>query len=169
MTAPLRAAGRATTPRSGVEDPRVADLEARKEAKYREIRDAELDHAQGKLSEEDWARRTPSCAREAIEILTQLDAARRPARNPPAGTRAARLPRRGNVLSESVQVVIAIILIFLVLLHSRRRTRASPAPSASARRGSSLGGGSLVERNLDRWTIFFAILFVLNTIVLLKI
>ncbi len=30
-------------------------------------------------------------------------------------------------------------------------------------------GGSLMERNLDRWTIFFAILFVANTIVLLKL
>jgi MFS family permease len=34
---------------------------------------------------------------------------------------------------------------------------------------SAFGGGSLVERNLDRWTIFFAILFVVNTLVLLKI
>ena len=35
--------------------------------------------------------------------------------------------------------------------------------------GSSFGGGSLVERNLDRWTVFFAVLFVVNTLVLLKI
>ena len=33
--------------------------------------------------------------------------------------------------------------------------------------GSS--GGSLMERNLDRWTILFAVLFVANTIALLKI
>jgi preprotein translocase subunit SecG len=32
-----------------------------------------------------------------------------------------------------------------------------------------LGGGSLVERNLNRWTIVFSILFALNTIVLIKI
>jgi preprotein translocase subunit SecG len=32
-----------------------------------------------------------------------------------------------------------------------------------------LGGGSLVERNLNRWTIGFAVLFVINTIVLIKI
>jgi len=31
-----------------------------------------------------------------------------------------------------------------------------------------LGGGSMVERNLNRWTIFFAILFFVNAIVLLK-
>ena len=67
-----------------------------------------------------------------------------------------------------VQVLISVVLIFLVLLHSGKdaglsgRVRDRPA-------GSSFGGGSLVERNLDRWTIFFAILFVVNTIVLLKI
>ena len=35
--------------------------------------------------------------------------------------------------------------------------------------GSSFGGGSLVERNLNRWTVFFALLFVANVIALLKI
>jgi hypothetical protein len=57
------------------EDSHVADLQARKEAKYREIRDAELDHAQGKLSDADWARADAQLRREAIEILKQLDAA----------------------------------------------------------------------------------------------
>ena len=55
------------------EDPRRAELEARKEAKYREIRDAELDRAQGKLSEADWARIDAELRREAIEILRELD------------------------------------------------------------------------------------------------
>jgi len=55
------------------EDPRVADLEARKEAKYREIRDAELDHAAGKLSEEDFRRIDGELRREAIELLRELD------------------------------------------------------------------------------------------------
>jgi hypothetical protein len=54
-------------------DPRVADLEARKEAKYREIRDAELDHAAGKLSEEDFRRIDGELRREAIELLRELD------------------------------------------------------------------------------------------------
>jgi preprotein translocase subunit SecG len=35
--------------------------------------------------------------------------------------------------------------------------------------GSGSGGGSMVEKNLDRATIFFAILFVVNTLVILKI
>jgi preprotein translocase subunit SecG len=30
-------------------------------------------------------------------------------------------------------------------------------------------GGSLMERNLDRWTVFFAVLFAANTIALLKL
>ena len=58
------------------EDPRVAELEARKEAKYREIRDAELDRAAGKLSDEDWRRQDAELRAEAIEILKQLDAVR---------------------------------------------------------------------------------------------
>jgi hypothetical protein len=58
------------------EDPRVAELESRKEAKYREIRDTELDHAAGKLSEEDFRRQDAELRREAVEILKQLDDAR---------------------------------------------------------------------------------------------
>lgn len=67
-----------------------------------------------------------------------------------------------------VQVLISVILIFLVLLHSGKDTGLSGAFGIGSG-GSAFGGGSLVERNLDRWTVFFAILFVVNTIVLLKI
>ena len=49
------------------------DLEAAKEAKYREIRDAELDFRTGKLSEEDWRAQDRALRAEAIEILRQLD------------------------------------------------------------------------------------------------
>jgi preprotein translocase subunit SecG len=69
-----------------------------------------------------------------------------------------------------VQVAISVILIFLVLLHrGGRDTGLSGAFGIGGAGSSPFGGGSLVERNLDRWTIFFSILFVLNTIVLLKI
>jgi preprotein translocase subunit SecG len=71
-------------------------------------------------------------------------------------------------LLSAVQVIIAVVLIFLVLLHSGKDAGLSGA-FGIGQTGSSFGGGSLVERNLDRWTIFFAILFVLNTLVLLKI
>jgi preprotein translocase subunit SecG len=66
-----------------------------------------------------------------------------------------------------VQVFIAIVLIFLVLLHSGKDAGMSGAFGVGVSGGST--GGSLMERNLDRWTIFFAIAFVANTIVLLKL
>jgi len=71
VTAPLRQGARTAT--GDDDDPRVADLEARKEAKYREIRDAELDREAGKLSKEDWRRQDAELRREAIEILRELD------------------------------------------------------------------------------------------------
>jgi cytochrome c-type biogenesis protein CcmF len=46
-----------------------SEADARKEAKYREIRDAELDHAVGKLSDEDFATVDAELRREALEIL----------------------------------------------------------------------------------------------------
>jgi preprotein translocase subunit SecG len=67
-----------------------------------------------------------------------------------------------------LQVLIAGIVIFLVLLHSGKDSGLSGAFGIGGG-GSSFGGGSMVERNLDRATIFFSILFVLNTFVLLKI
>jgi type II secretory pathway component PulM len=50
------------------------DLEAAKEAKYREIRDAELDYQTGKLSETDWRALDRSLRAEAVELLKRLDA-----------------------------------------------------------------------------------------------
>ena len=56
-----------------IEDPERAELEARKESKYREIREAELDREQGKLSQADWARADAELRREAIGILREID------------------------------------------------------------------------------------------------
>jgi preprotein translocase subunit SecG len=67
-----------------------------------------------------------------------------------------------------LQVIIAVVLIFLVLLHSGKDAGLSGAFGIGGG-GSSFGGGSMVERNLDRATVFFAVLFVLNTFLLLKI
>ena len=61
------------------EKPEVADatrrdaLEAAKEAKYREIRDAELDWRTGKLSDEDYRSQDRRLRAEAVEILRELD------------------------------------------------------------------------------------------------
>jgi hypothetical protein len=49
------------------------DLEAAKEAKYREIRDAELDFRTGKLSDEDWRALDRELRAEAMELLRRLD------------------------------------------------------------------------------------------------
>jgi hypothetical protein len=53
----------------------VAELEAAREAKYRELRDAELDHRTGKLSDEDYAELDAALRAEAIEILRGIDRA----------------------------------------------------------------------------------------------
>jgi preprotein translocase subunit SecG len=71
-------------------------------------------------------------------------------------------------LFSATQVVISIVLILLILLHSGKDAGLSGAFGVGTGAGP-FGGGSLVERNLDRWTIFFAILFVANVILLLKI
>jgi type II secretory pathway component PulM len=56
-----------------VKSSRLQELQAAKEAKYREIRDAELDREMGKLSQEDWRSVDRDLRGEAIEILRQLD------------------------------------------------------------------------------------------------
>ena len=66
-----------------------------------------------------------------------------------------------------LQVIVSVVLIFLVLMHSGKDAGLSGAFGVGSGAGP-LGGGSMVERNLNRWTIFFAVLFVVNTIVLLK-
>jgi hypothetical protein len=50
-----------------------AELEAARDAKYREIRDAELDYRVGKLSEEDWRALDRGLRAEAVAILRRLD------------------------------------------------------------------------------------------------
>jgi preprotein translocase subunit SecG len=67
-----------------------------------------------------------------------------------------------------VQVFLCVVLVFLVLMHSGKDSGLSGAFGVGTGTGP-LGGGSLVERNLNRWTIVFALLFVINTIVLIKV
>jgi hypothetical protein len=71
VSAPLR---RGATGRMEAEDElRRADLELARDAKYREIRDTELDYRTGKLSEADWRRLDRELRAEAIDILKRLD------------------------------------------------------------------------------------------------
>jgi preprotein translocase subunit SecG len=67
-----------------------------------------------------------------------------------------------------IQVIVAIVLIFLILLHSGKDAGLSGAFGIGSG-GSSIGGGSMVERNLDRATVFFAVIFAVNTVLLLKL
>jgi preprotein translocase subunit SecG len=67
-----------------------------------------------------------------------------------------------------IQVFFAVVLIFCILLHSGKDAGLSGAFGVGGG-GGGLGGGSMVERNLDRLTVAVAILFAVNTIVLLKI
>jgi preprotein translocase subunit SecG len=66
------------------------------------------------------------------------------------------------------QVFLSVVLIFLILMHSGKDSGLSGAFGVGSGAGP-FGGGSLVERNLNRWTIAFAIVFAVNTIVLLKL
>jgi preprotein translocase subunit SecG len=66
-----------------------------------------------------------------------------------------------------LQVIISVIVVLLVLMHSGKDSGLSGAFGVGSGTGP-LGGGSLVERNLNRWTIFFSVLFILNAIILLK-
>jgi preprotein translocase subunit SecG len=67
-----------------------------------------------------------------------------------------------------LQALLCVGVIFLVLMHSGKDTGLSGAFGVGTGAGP-FGGGSLVERNLNRWTIAFATLFVVNTFVLLQI
>ena len=66
------------------------------------------------------------------------------------------------------QVFLSVVLILLVLLHSGKDAGLSGAFGVGTG-GGPFGGGSLVERNLDRWTIAFAIAFVVNVIILVEL
>ena len=71
VSAPLRRRGSD----EGDENAERAELEAARDAKYREIRDAELDHLTGKLSDADWRAQDRGLRAEAMDILRRLDEA----------------------------------------------------------------------------------------------
>ena len=70
-----------------------------------------------------------------------------------------------NTVLSVLQVPVAVGVIFLVLLHSGKDAGMSGAFGVGVAGGTS--GGSLMEKNLDRWTIIFAVVFVLNTMAIL--
>jgi hypothetical protein len=74
ISAPLRSVRRQDETVAGAAE--VAELEAARDAKYREIRDAELDVRTGKLSDPDYEAVDSSLRAEAVDILHRLDEAR---------------------------------------------------------------------------------------------
>jgi preprotein translocase subunit SecG len=73
-----------------------------------------------------------------------------------------------EAILSGLQVILAVVVIVLVLLHSGKDSGLSGAFGVGTGAGP-FGGGSLVERNLNRWTIAFSLLFVVTVIALLKI
>ena len=76
VSSPLwRDRDRPATPASASASSELAELEAARDAKYREIRDADLDHRTGKLSDSDYEALDRSLRAEALEILNTLEQA----------------------------------------------------------------------------------------------
>jgi hypothetical protein len=73
ICAPLRPGRRVADETAGRAE--RAELEAARDAKYAEIRDAEMDYRTGKLSEADWKAMDRQLRREAVELLHRLDEA----------------------------------------------------------------------------------------------
>ena len=74
-----------------------------------------------------------------------------------------------TTILDVVQVFICVVLVFLILMHSGKDSGLSGAFGVGSGTGGPFGGGSLVEQNLNRWTVLFAILFAINTVILIKI
>ena len=73
-----------------------------------------------------------------------------------------------EAILSGLQIILSVVVIALILLHSGKDAGLSGAFGVGTG-GGPFGGGSLVERNLNRWTVAFSLLFVVNVIVLLKI
>jgi preprotein translocase subunit SecG len=73
-----------------------------------------------------------------------------------------------EAILSGVQVILCVVLIVLILLHSGKDSGLSGAFGVGTGAGP-FGGGSLVERNLNRWTVAFAVIFVANVFILLKV
>jgi protein translocase SecG subunit len=73
-----------------------------------------------------------------------------------------------EAILNGLQIILCVVLIVLILLHSGKDAGLSGAFGVGTGAGP-FGGGSLVERNLNRWTVGFALVFVVNVILLLKI
>ena len=64
--------------------------------------------------------------------------------------------------------ILSVVVIFLILMHSGKDAGLSGAFGVGTGEGA-LGGGSLVERNLNRWTVGVAVVWMLSIIALVKL
>ena len=62
-------------------------------------------------------------------------------------------------------VFLSIVVIFLVLMHSGKDAGLSGAFGVATGQGS-LGGGSLIERNLNRWTVVLSVIWIIDILLL---
>jgi len=63
-----------------------------------------------------------------------------------------------EAILSGLQIILCVVLIVLILLHSGKDAGLSGAFGVGSGAGP-FGGGSLVERNLNRWTIAFALVY----------
>ena len=106
----------------------------------------------GKPSEADWRVLDRELRGEAIEILSAAGQARGPRPRLPESP----LPFCAvEAILSGFQVILSVVLIVLILLHSGKDAGLSGAFGVGTGAGP-FGGGSLVERNLNRWTVAFA-------------
>ena len=73
-----------------------------------------------------------------------------------------------EAILSGIQIILAVLVIVLILMPSGKDAGLSGAFGVGTGAGP-FGGGSLVERNLNRWTIFVAVLWAVNCIILIKI
>lgn len=72
-----------------------------------------------------------------------------------------------TVILTGLVAVLSVVVIFLILMHSGKDAGLSGAFGVGTGEGS-LGGGSLVERNLNRWTVAVAVVWMLSIIALVR-
>lgn len=92
VTAPLRRDRTAGDTDDAAFSGTIAELEAEREAKYREIRDADLDHRTGKLSDADYEALDRTLRGEAVEIMHRIDRAGGDAPNASANGEVPKTP-----------------------------------------------------------------------------
>ena len=105
--------------RGGADATVMASLEAQRDAVYSQIRELDMDHATGKMNDEDYRQARADLVAQAATLLKQIDGVLA-APIAPASTAAATLPAAAESAGDDVEALIA----------ARRKTT-KPAPVQS--------------------------------------